>query len=228
MRLVLFGAPGSGKGTQGPFLAERCGIPQVSTGEILRENLRQGTELGRKAEQYMTAGDLVPDQVIIGIIRDRIGRPDASGGFVLDGFPRTLPQAEALDQMLEDVGAPVDRVLYLRVPQATLERRLGGRWTCPECGTVYSEAVPPGTEGRCDVEGAALEQREDDRPEAVHRRIQVYLDQTMPVLEYYRAQGKVLELDGVRSVEEIRADLEQRLREGPGARTISHDAVQRA
>jgi adenylate kinase len=228
VRLVLFGAPGSGKGTQGPFLAERFGIPQVSTGEILRENVRQGTELGQAAERFMSAGELVPDEVIIGLIRERIARPDAAAGFVLDGFPRTLPQAEALDRTLADVGAPVDRVIYLRVPQSTLEKRLGGRWTCPACGTVYSDAVPPTVEGVCDVEGETLVQREDDRPEAVHRRIQVYLDQTMPVLDHYHGQGKVLEVDGERSVDEIRSDLGQQLGKLTTASATSPGAVRLA
>ena len=208
MRVVLFGAPGSGKGTQAPYLAERYGIPTVSTGEILREEARKGTDLGDVAAGYMSAGELVPDDVIINIIRDRIKQSDAASGFILDGFPRTIPQAEALDRMLQGEGAPLDRVIYLDAPQETLEQRLGGRWTCPCCGRVYSDAVPPQKAGQCDVDpGVDLIQRDDDKPEAVKNRIRVYVDQTMPVLRYYRPQGKVLEVDGDRAPEKIRDEL---------------------
>ncbi|GAC1328508.1 MAG: adenylate kinase [Candidatus Dormibacteria bacterium] len=212
MRLVLFGAPGSGKGTQGPFLAERLGIPQVSTGEILRENVRQGTDLGVVAEGYMSVGDLVPDDVIVNIIRQRIVEPDAAGGFVLDGFPRTVPQAEALDHMLDSAGAPLDKVIYLDVPKAVLEVRLGGRWTCPADGRVYSEAEL-GENRVCADDGEALVQRDDDQPEAVRRRIEVFEEQTSPVLDYYQPQGKVLQVDGQQSVEEIREEIQRRLGE---------------
>jgi adenylate kinase len=218
MRLVLFGAPGSGKGTQAPYLVERYGIPTISTGEILRDNARRGTELGLKAEPYMSAGELVPDDVTIAIIRERIKEPDASLGFILDGFPRTVPQAEALDRMLSDVGAPLDRVIYLNVPQEVLEERLGGRWTCPCCGRVYSQAVPSKKEGYCDDDPTVeLIQRDDDKPEAVQNRIRVFLDETMPVLAYYRPQGKVLEVDGARAPEAIRDELFEKL--GPPAPT---------
>ena len=151
VRLVLFGAPGSGKGTQGPLLAERWSIPQISTGEILRDNVRHGTDLGVVAEGYMSAGELVPDDVIVNLIRRRLEESDARPGFILDGFPRTLEQAEALDQMLLKIGAPLDRVVYLRVSQDVLEDRLNGRWTCPCCGRVYSRAVPSSEAGylRC-------------------------------------------------------------------------------
>lgn len=208
MRLVLFGAPGSGKGTQAPFLVERYGIPSISTGEILRENVRRGTDLGVVAEGYMSVGELVPDDVIVNLIRERIKEPDAAPGFILDGFPRTVPQALALDKMLAQVGAPLDWVLYLNVSQAVLEERLSDRWTCPNCGRVYSKAVPPKKPGYCDDDPTVrLIQREDDKPEAVQNRIRVYLEQTMPVLDYYRAQGKVIEVDGNRAPEEIRDEL---------------------
>jgi adenylate kinase len=208
MRLVLFGAPGSGKGTQAPYLVERYGIPTISTGEILRDNARQGTDLGIVAEGYMSAGELVPDDVIINLIRERIKEPDAKPGFILDGFPRTLPQAEALDRMLAGVEAPLDRVVYLNVRQDVLEERLSNRWTCPYCGRVYSQAVPPQVPGFCDDDPTVeLIQREDDKPEAVKNRIRIYLEQTLPVLDYYRPQGKVLEVDGARTPEEIRDEL---------------------
>jgi len=210
--LVLFGAPGSGKGTQGPFLAEALAIPQVSTGEILRENVRNGTDLGVVAEGYMSVGDLVPDDVIVNMVRERIAQPDAAEGFILDGFPRTVHQAEALDQMLEKAGAPVDHVLYLDVPKAVLERRLGGRWTCPVDGRVYNEA-DLGESRVCQDDGEPLVQRDDDQPEAVRRRIEVFEEQTAPVLDHYRPQGKVLRIDGQQAVEEIREEIQRRLKE---------------
>ena len=215
MRLVLFGAPGSGKGTQGPFLAEKLGIPQVSTGEILRENVRNGTDLGVVAEGYMSAGDLVPDDVIVNMVRQRIAEPDAREGFILDGFPRTVPQAEALDQMLEQAGAPVDHVVYLDVPKSVLEGRLGGRWTCPTDGRVYNEAEL-GETRTCADDGEPLVQRDDDQPEAVRRRIEVFEEQTAPVLEYYRPLGKVMQIDGQQPVDDIREEIQRRLR-GTGA-----------
>ena len=216
MRLVLFGAPGSGKGTQAPYLSERFGIPTISTGEILRDHARRGTDLGVVAEGYMSAGELVPDDVITRIIRDRVTQPDAREGFILDGFPRTIPQAEALDKMLEEVGAPLDRVIFLNVSQEILEKRLGNRWTCSCCGRVYSDSVPEQKKGYCDDDPSVeLIQREDDQPEAVKNRIRVYLDQTLPVLDYYRGQGRVLEIDGDQSPEAIRDEIFRRL-EDPG------------
>jgi adenylate kinase len=214
MRVVLFGAPGSGKGTQGPFLAEKFGIPQVSTGEILRENVRNGTDLGVVAEGYMSAGDLVPDDVIVNMVRERIAQPDAAGGFILDGFPRTEPQAEALDQMLDSVGTPLHQVIHLKVPQAVLERRLGGRWTCPVDGRVYNESEL-GDRRVCEDDGEQLVQRDDDQPEAVRRRVEVYNEQTAPVLEYYRPRGKVMEVDGEQPVDEVREEILRRLEAPP-------------
>ena len=207
MRLVLIGAPGSGKGTQAPFLCERYGIAQVSPGETLRENAREQTELGKIAQTYMEKGELVPDDIIITLIRERISRPDCANGFVLDGFPRTVPQADALDRMLVAQGAPLDRVLYLRVSEQELEKRLSGRWTCPQCGRVYSETVPEKTRGICDDDGVQLIQRDDDKPEAVKRRIAVYIEKTMPVLGYYRKKRLVLDINGDQSVEEIRDEI---------------------
>ena len=212
MRLVLFGAPGSGKGTQGPYLAERFGIPLVSTGEILRENVRNGTDLGVVAEGYMSAGELVPDDVILNMIKARLAEPDAASGFVLDGFPRTLPQAEALDRMLAMAGAPVDRVVDLDVPQDVLEKRLGGRWTCPVDGRVYNEAELRDSRV-CADDGEPLVQRDDDQPEAISRRIEVFEEQTAPVLEYYQNQDNVLTIDGQQPVEDIREEILRRLQE---------------
>ena len=212
LRIVLFGAPGSGKGTQGPYLAEKLGIPQVSTGEILRENVRNGTDLGVVAEGYMSAGDLVPDDVIVNMVRERISQPDAGNGFILDGFPRTVPQAEALDSMLKRLDSPLHTVVYLKVSPDVLQARLGGRWTCPRDGRVYNEAEL-GDRRTCEDDGEPLVQRDDDQPEAVSRRIDVFNEQTAPVLDYYRPQGKVLEVDGERAVEEIRDEIVAALEE---------------
>jgi adenylate kinase len=205
-RIVLFGAPGSGKGTQAPYLAERFGIPPVSTGEILREHVRENTDLGVIAEGYMSAGELVPDDVIINMVTKRISQPDAGNGFILDGFPRTVAQAEAFDEMLNAVGAPLDRVIFLKIDPMVLETRLGGRWTCPRDGRVYNEAELGGRRV-CADDGEPLEQRDDDQPEAIRRRIQVFHDQTAPVLDYYRPQGKVLEIEGEQSVDKVREQI---------------------
>jgi len=204
MRLVLFGAPGSGKGTQAPFIAERYGIPQVATGDILRDNVQRGSDLGIVAQGYMDAGELVPDDVIINLIRERLTEPDALPGFILDGFPRTIPQAEALDRLLQQLHAPLDHVIYLRVSEPVLVKRLSDRWTCPVCGRVYSSAVPSAKHRTCDDDGARLVQREDDRPATVRRRIKVYMNESMPVLNYYRQRDLVLEVDADQSVEAIR------------------------
>ena len=206
MRVVLFGAPGSGKGTQGPVLSERYGVPQVSTGEILRDHVRRGTDLGVVADGYMSAGELVPDDVIVNMVRERIKEEDAREGFILDGFPRTVPQAEALDRMLVQVGQPLDGVVYLAVRPEVLEERLGNRWTCPCCGRVFNHS------GTCDVDaGVDLIQRDDDKPEAVKRRIEVFFEQTMPVLDYYRQHGNVIEVEGERPVEEVTEFIRNRL-----------------
>ncbi|MEA2684605.1 MAG: adenylate kinase [Chloroflexota bacterium] len=214
MRLVLFGAPGSGKGTQGPFLAERFGIPQVSTGEILRENVREGTDLGVVAEGYMSAGELVPDDVIMNMVTKRVSQPDAAHGFILDGFPRTVAQAKAFDEILGRRETPLDRVIYLKVTPAVLEKRLGGRWTCPRDGRVYNEA-DLGDSRVCEDDGEPLEQRDDDQPETIRSRIQVYNEQTFPVLDYYRPQGRVLEIDGEQTVDEIREQIATELNGAP-------------
>lgn len=215
-RLVLFGGPGSGKGTQGAFLSERYGIPQVSTGEILRDEVRRKTDLGIVAEGYMSAGELMPDDIIIRLTRDRLSQPDASQGYILDGFPRSVTQAEALDRMLAEIDQPLDRVIYLPVSPEVLEKRLGGRWTCPECGRVYSEAVPTIKPDHCDDDGARVIQRDDDKPDAVKRRIEVFLG-SLPVLDYFRRQNKVLTIDGEQDVEVIKQAIERGLEGGNGS-----------
>jgi adenylate kinase len=198
MNLLLYGPPGSGKGTQAAMLTKRFGIPHISTGDILRAEVKAGTPLGRQAQPIMARGDYVPDEIMIGIIRNRLVEQDAEAGFILDGFPRTIPQAEALDALLKEIGKPFDRVVYLRVEMPELVRRLAGRMTCP----VDQRTFPPGT-GSCPDHHVALEQRADDRPEAVQNRIEVYVSKTLPLLDYYRALGLVSEVEGVGTIEEI-------------------------
>ena len=211
MRLVLFGAPGSGKGTQAKLLGERFGIPPISTGDILRDHQRRGTELGRLAAEYMEWGALVPDDLLIGLVRDRLNQEDARPGFILDGFPRTVPQAMALDRLLEGRGTALTCVVRLRVRPEVLVQRLSDRWTCPVCSRVYSNEMPPRRPGICDEDAAELIQRDDDRPEAVRHRIQVYIEQTMPVLDYYREHHRVLDVDGECSVEDVHGQLVKEL-----------------
>jgi adenylate kinase len=207
MRVVLFGPPGSGKGTQGAFLAEHFGVPRLAPGDILRENVRAGTSLGRQAESWMSQGKLVPDELIIDLVRERLAEPDAAHGFVMDGFPRTLAQAEALDALLRLAGERLLRVIYLKVSEAEVVRRLGNRWTCPACQRVYSDEVPARTPGVCDEDGTELVQRDDDKPEAIRTRTRVYLEETLPVLDHYHALDLVSEVDGELPVEVIRQQL---------------------
>ena len=198
MNLLLYGPPGSGKGTQAEMLHARFYIPHIATGDILRAEVAAGTPLGRKAQPIMAAGGYVPDDIMIGIIRNRLAQPDCAAGFVMDGFPRTIPQAEALDALLLELGKRFDRVLYLKVETAELVMRLAGRMTCP----VDQKTFPAGT-GSCPVHRVPLEQREDDKPEAVERRIEIFLEKTLPLLDYYGHKGLVSEIDGVGTIEEI-------------------------
>lgn len=208
MRIVLLGAPGSGKGTQAQLLAERYGIPQVSTGDLLREAVAAGTELGRKARAAMDAGELVSDEVVLGIIRERLRQPDAAGGFIMDGFPRNLAQARALDDMLAELGQPVERAVLLDVDQETLMKRLTGRRTCQSCGKLYNSYFsPPRRDGRCDDCGGELLHRDDDNETTIANRLKVYEEQTRPLIEYYRDQGKLKTVSGVGDVDEIFARL---------------------
>jgi adenylate kinase len=198
VNLLLYGPPGSGKGTQAEMLHKRFHIPHVATGDILRAEVAAGTPLGRKAQPIMAAGGYVPDGIMIGIIRNRLAQPDCAAGFVMDGFPRTIPQAQELDALLRELGKRFDHVFYLNVETSVLVKRLAGRMTCP----IDQKTYPPGTT-KCPVDGAALIQREDDKPEAVKKRIEVYLELTLPVLDYYRPQGLVSEIDGVGTIDEI-------------------------
>jgi len=206
--VVMLGAPGAGKGTQAQLLSKEYGLPQISSGDIFRENLKNKTELGELASTFMNKGELVPDDVTIAMIKERLSRPDCSKGAVLDGFPRTVAQAEALEKMLGELGGKVDLVPYIKVPEEALVGRLGGRWTCREQGHVYHEQFnPPQKAGVCDKDGSELYQRDDDNPETVRNRISVYLGQTAPLIEYYQKAGVLREIDGDRQIEQITTDL---------------------
>ena len=203
LNLLLLGAPASGKGTQAELLAARLHIPAIATGNILRAELAERTELGLRAQAYMQRGDLVPDALMIDIIRERLRGSDRRDGFLFDGFPRTVPQARALDALAASMAADFDRVLYLNVPEAELIRRVTTRLTCPGCGRSYGFEPDQPRPLDCVADGRELIVREDDRPETAQRRIAVYLEQTLPVLDHYRKQGLVAEIDGIGSVEEV-------------------------
>jgi adenylate kinase len=207
MNLILFGPPGAGKGTQGDLLAERFGVTRLSTGDLLRDAVRRDTDLGRAAKRNMDAGELVPDDVILGLIREQL--EDSDEDFLFDGFPRTIPQAEELDRLLADVGEPLAAVLVLDVPDATLIRRLAGRRTCTRCGRTFNVHFdPPAEAGRCDSCGGDVVQRADDTDATVRRRLDVYRAQTEPVIRYYRdTVTPVTVVDGDRPVEEVFDDL---------------------
>jgi adenylate kinase len=204
MRLVLVGPPGAGKGTQAEFIAEHFDIPKISTGDIFRANVSGGTDLGRLAKKYMDAGDLVPDEVTNAMVRDRLAQPDAKDGFLLDGFPRNVAQAEELDDVLAELGAALSVVLDLDVDYDEVVKRLSGRRTCKKCGHVWHvEFDPPTTRGICDKCGGELYQRDDDRPETVRHRLDVYADQTAPLVDFYRDAGKLVAIDALGAVEDV-------------------------
>ena len=204
MRIILLGPPGSGKGTQASALEARESIPHIASGDLLRANVRDHTELGRRAKPYMDRGELVPDDLILDMMAERLSEPDARQGYVLDGFPRTVAQAEALAERLERLGAQLDAVVYLNVPEAEILRRLSGRRTCPSCNAIYHvDTMPPRRAGVCDKCGAALVQRDDERPEVVRNRLEVYAEQTQPLLDYYRQRGLLREIDGMIGVENV-------------------------
>jgi adenylate kinase len=204
VRLVLVGPPGAGKGTQAQFIASHFAIPKISTGEIFRANVSEGTELGLEARKYMDAGDLVPDEVTIGMVKDRLGHDDARTGFLLDGFPRTVRQAEVLDDLLDPMSAPLDVVLELVVDDDEVVRRLSGRRTCHQCGHVWHlDFDPPGTEGICDRCGGELFQRDDDSEDTIRHRLEVYADQTSPLIGYYGDKGLLRGVDATGPVEDV-------------------------
>ncbi len=213
MRIVLFGAPGSGKGTQAALISRDCGIPHISTGDMLREAARNGTEVGRKAREFMERGALVPDQVMVGVVSERLGQDDARRGFILDGFPRTVDQARSLQDILEKMGKALDAALWLEVDRTELVSRLTSRRICSGCGAIYNLLTQtPDQDGRCDQCGSSLEQRADDRRETVESRLEVYQRQTAPLKEFYQSQGslKVIQAGG-RSPDEVHSSLKQAL-----------------
>jgi adenylate kinase len=206
--VILFGAPGVGKGTQAVILAEKTGLVHITTGELFREAIRQETELGKQAKVYYDRGQLVPDHLTIAMLLERLSQGDCTGGCILDGFPRTLEQATALDEALARQGRAIDKVVYIQAPEDELLSRLSGRWNCRQCGSVYHERFqPPREAGRCDQCGGELYQREDDKPETARRRLEVHAQQTAPLIDYYRERGKLLEIDGDKSVEEVAENL---------------------
>jgi adenylate kinase len=203
-RVIFLGAPGAGKGTQARRLASESGVPQVATGDMLREAVAGGTPLGREAKRFMDSGALVPDEVVIGLVDERLARPDAAGGYVLDGFPRTVAQAEALDGLLRRRGQDLDRVVFFDVARDELIRRLTGRRVCRQCGAAFHlVSAPPRAADRCDQCGGALYQREDDAEATVARRLDVYQTQTAPLLDYYRRRGLLVQVAGEGPVEEV-------------------------
>jgi adenylate kinase len=206
--VILFGAPGAGKGTQAAILAEKIGLVHITTGELFREAIRQETELGKQAKPHYDRGQLVPDHLTIAMLLERLSQGDCARGCLLDGFPRTLEQATALDEALAREGKAIDKVAYIKVAQDELLGRLSGRWNCRQCGSVYHERFqPPRQAGRCDQCGGELYQREDDKPETVGKRLEVYFQQTAPLIDYYRARGKLVEIHGDGSVEEVAESL---------------------
>jgi adenylate kinase len=206
--IVLLGGPGAGKGTQAKMLVRVLGIPQVSTGDLFREHLRNVTDLGKLAKEYIDRGELVPDEVTVRMVRERFSRPDCGGGALLDGFPRTIPQAEGLDALLADKGEELAAVPYIMVRPELLLQRLAGRWTCRRCGAMYHATFSPAQkDGVCDKCGGELYQRADDTPETQRHRIDVYFAQTAPLIEWYRDRGLLIEITGEGSIEQVGAEL---------------------
>jgi len=206
--IVMLGPPGVGKGTQAKILAEKTGLVHVSSGDLFRENIKNQTELGQTAQSYINKGELVPDDVTIGMVRERLSRPDCQAGAILDGFPRTPAQADALKTMLAELGGDVDLVPFVNADEDVLVERLSGRWTCRANGHVFhTKFNPPKKAGVCDLDGSELYQRDDDKVETVKNRIQVYRKQTAPLIEYYRDAEKLVEINGAQPIEKVTAEL---------------------
>ena len=204
MKIIMLGAPGAGKGTQAKKIADKYQIPHISTGDIFRANIKEGTELGKKAKSYMDQGQLVPDELTLELIMDRFQNPDCKNGYVLDGFPRTIPQAEALTEALAKKGETIDYAINMEVPDENIINRMGGRRACLACGSTYHIVyAPTRVEGICDRCGEKLVLRDDDKPETVKNRLNVYHNQTQPLIEYYTRQGKLAEVDGTQSMEDV-------------------------
>lgn len=208
MRLIFLGPPGVGKGTQAEFLAKTQGLPKISTGDLLRDAVQKKTMLGLKAKGFMDRGELVPDQVVVGLVREKLESPDCQKGFLLDGFPRTVPQADQLSVILKTSGVALDRVVYFTIPKEEIVKRISGRRSCPQCKAVYHiQSVPPKKNGICDGCGAELIQRNDDKPETIESRLSVYHDQTAPLIEYYKSQNVLSELEGSGAIDDVQRRL---------------------
>lgn len=206
--IVLIGPPGVGKGTQANRLSERTGLAHISSGDLFRENIKNQTDLGKLAQTFMSKGDLVPDNVTIAMIKDRLARPDCEAGAILDGFPRTPAQATALEEMLQSFQGRVNAVPQIIAPRDELISRLSGRWTCRESGHIFNEKTnPPKRAGVCDIDSSELYQRDDDKSETVTRRIEVYMEQTTPLIKYYRDHGKLVEINGLQAIDQVTQDL---------------------
>lgn len=208
MKIVMLGAPGAGKGTQADRIAEKYQIPHISTGDIFRANIKEGTELGKKAKSYMDQGLLVPDALTVDLVMDRIGHPDCKNGYILDGFPRTIPQAESLQEALEASGQKLDYAINVAVPDENIVSRMAGRRACPGCGAIYHIVyAAPQKENICDRCGEQLILRADDKPETVQKRLAVYHNQTSPLIDYYRDKGILKTVDGTKDMETVFADI---------------------
>lgn len=208
MKIIMLGAPGAGKGTQADKICAKYNIPHISTGDIFRANIKNDTELGRKAKEYMDKGLLVPDELVVDLVVDRVKADDCSNGYVLDGFPRTIPQAEALDEALSSMGEKVDFAINVEVPDENIINRMSGRRACVTCGATYHIVyAPTKAEGICDKCGSELILRDDDKPETVKKRLDVYHDQTQPLIDYYTAKGVLKEVDGTQDMEKVFSDI---------------------
>ena len=208
MKIIMLGAPGAGKGTQADKIAEKYGIPHISTGDIFRANIKGGTELGKKAKEYMDQGLLVPDELTCDLVTDRVAKPDCEKGYILDGFPRTIPQAEALEKALKAAGTDIDFAIDVDVPDANIVNRMSGRRACLTCGATYHiQYIPPKKEGICDKCGSELVLRDDDKPETVQKRLDVYHAQTQPLIDFYEERGKLKTVDGTKDMAEVFADI---------------------
>lgn len=204
MKIIMLGAPGAGKGTQAKMIAEKYGIPHISTGDIFRYNIKNGTELGKEAKKYMDQGLLVPDELTVKILLDRVAQDDCKNGYVLDGFPRTIPQAEVLEEALTKLGDRIDYAINVEVPDENIVKRLGGRRACVNCGATYHiEHVPPKKEGICDNCGSELILRDDDKPETVKNRLSVYHKQTQPLIDFYNGKGVLRTVDGTVDMKDV-------------------------
>ncbi|MBU5267613.1 adenylate kinase [Virgibacillus proomii] len=212
MNLILMGLPGAGKGTQAEKINEKYNIPHISTGDMFRLAIKEGTDLGKKAKEYMDQGELVPDEVTNGIVKERLRKDDCKNGFLLDGFPRTIAQAEALESIVKDINQSIDYVIHVDVPEGKLVERLTGRRICPTCGTTYHVVYnPPKEDGICDKDGSTLIQRDDDKPETVKKRLSVNIEQTKPLLDFYHDKGYLVTVNGDQEINQVFQDIQAKI-----------------